>query len=291
MGGPVGALGFGAAAALLCLLVGASALALGARPSIRGASLAATALVLAATAALAVRALLRTAWSDEAAARTVAGGEPALRSDLVSSVELYPGTGRHPGVRPFSLALVDAHLTRTAERARAVVLAHVDPGPPRARRAPRPRRRRVVNVVALLSSGRRALPRLRPAVRERPADPGRGGPDHGRHRAHLPLPRVHEARAAHALRHRGRDPAPRGTEVELRTRADRKVEAAELEVTLEAEPADSPFDFGPERERRADRFRALRSGRPLSPTLSPAARGRGRGNGGGARTAPVSALL
>ncbi|HYG66338.1 MAG TPA: hypothetical protein VD838_01715, partial [Anaeromyxobacteraceae bacterium] len=84
------ALGFGLAAALLAVLGGGLLLATGAaRPGlVRPIALSLAGVALAAAIGWAVRELWRGAWSPEAAARTVARDAPALRSDLVSSVEL-----------------------------------------------------------------------------------------------------------------------------------------------------------------------------------------------------------
>jgi len=236
----LGALGFGAAAALLCLLAGASALALGARPWARSLSLAVAALALAATAGLALFALLRTAWSDEAAARTVAGGEPALRSDLVSSVELSRERGDIQATGRFSLALVDAHLARTAERARAIVLPRVIPA--RLAHAGLAALAAVglVNAVALLASGgalSRGYARLFASA---PAQAPAVDPITGDIELTFRFP-AYMRREPRTLSGTGGEiRAPKGTEVELHTRADRKVDAAELEIALEAAPSPQP---------------------------------------------------
>ncbi len=241
----LGALGFGAAAAALCLLSGAAALALGARAGIRPLSLAGAATALVAAAAWAIRALLRTAWTEEAAARTVGKDEPALRSDLVSSVELARERTDIQATGRFSIALVDAHLARTAERARAISLTQVIPdrlaragglallavallngaalllgGAPLARAYGRLLARASANVAAAIDpiTGDIELTYRYPAYmrREPRTISGTGG----------------EIRA------------PKGTEVELRTRADRKIEAAEIAVQLEAYPF-RPSTSGP----------------------------------------------
>jgi len=236
----LGALGFGAAAALLFLLAGASALALGARPWARALSLAATVLALTAAAALALRALLRTAWSDEAAARTVSGGEPALRSDLVSSVELSRERGDIQATGRFSIALVDAHLARTAERARGIDLAHVVPA--RLARAGLLALLAVavVNVVALLASDgalSRGYARL---LASAPPPASAVDPITGDIELTFRYPAYMKREARTLSGTGGEIRAPKGTEVELRTRADRKVEAAELEVAFEAAPSPQP---------------------------------------------------
>src|SRR6266545_2214183 len=256
----LGALGFGAAAALLFLLAGASALALGARPWARALSLAATVLALTAAVALALRALLRTAWSDEAAARTVSGGEPALRSDLVSSVELSRERGDIQATGRFSIALVDAHLARTAERARGIDLAHVVPA--RLARAGLLALLAVavVNVVALLASDgalSRGYARL---LASAPPPASAVDPITGDIELTFRYPAYMKREARTLSGTGGEIRAPKGTEVELRTRADRKVEAAELEIAFEADGTvrPEPFDSGAAE-------RPLRSGRTDNP--------------------------
>src|SRR6266542_3543107 len=238
----LGALGFGAAAALLFLLAGATVLA------------------LTAAVALALRALLRTAWSDEAAARTVSGGEPALRSDLVSSVELSRERGDIQATGRFSIALVDAHLARTAERARGIDLAHAVPA--RLARAGLLAlvAVAVVNVVALLASDgalSRGYARL---LASAPPSPAAVDPITGDIELTFRYPAYMKREARTLSGTGGEIRAPKGTEVELRTRADRKVEAAELEVAFEADGSvrPEPFDSGAAE-------RPLRSGRTDNP--------------------------
>ncbi len=77
------------AAALMVLVLGAGALALGARAGlVRWLVAVACAHALGVGVVWAFRALRRGTWTPEGVARTVAAGSPALRSDLVSAVEL-----------------------------------------------------------------------------------------------------------------------------------------------------------------------------------------------------------
>ncbi len=234
----LGALGFGAAGAVLCLLAGAAALALGARAGVRALSLAGAATALAGAAVYAIRALLRTAWSEEAAARTVARDEPALRSDLVSSVELSRERQDIQQTGRFSIALVDAHLARTAERARAVDLSRVVPD----------RFARIgglallavlaVNGVALLAASgplSRAYGKL--LARAAANVPAAMDPITGDIELTYRYPAYMKREPRTVSGTGGEIRAPKGTEVELKTRADRKIEAAELAVQLEADPA------------------------------------------------------
>ena len=121
----------GLAAWLGVLLVGALALILGARTGlVRWA--AAVALAHAAAAALfwAIRSLRRGAWTPEGVARIVAAGSPALRSDLVSAVELSRQREALAASGAVSLALLDAHVARTAEAVQGVDLAVAIPARP-----------------------------------------------------------------------------------------------------------------------------------------------------------------
>jgi hypothetical protein len=241
----LGALAFGSAAALSFLLGGAAALAAGGRAWVRALSLAGAVAALAGAAAFAIRALLRTAWSDEAAARTVARDEPALRSDLVSSVELSRERSDIQATGRFSVALVDAHVARTAERARTVDLARAVPD--RLARAGGLALLAVlaVNGVALLVAGGplargygRLLARAAAALAT-PVDPITGDIELTyRYPAYM-------RREPRTLSGTGGEiRAPKGTEVELRTRADRKVEAAELAVDVAADPSGGPGQAG-----------------------------------------------
>jgi hypothetical protein len=235
----LGALGFGAAGAALCLLSGAAALALGARVGVRALSLAGAATALAGAAAYAVRALLRTAWSEEAAARTVARDAPALRSDLVSSVELVRERPDIQATGRFSLALVDAHLARTAERARAVDLARVVPDRFARAGGLALLAVAVVNGAALLlAPGPLSRSYGKLLARAAPGAPAAVDPITGDIELtyHYPAYMKREPRTLSGTG--GEIRAPKGTEVELRTRADRKVEAAEIAVQLEADPVD-----------------------------------------------------
>jgi hypothetical protein len=248
----LGALGFGVAGALLCLLGGAAALATGGRAWVRALSLAGAATALAGATAFATRALLRTAWSDEAAARTVAAREPALRSDIVSSVELSRERADIQSTGRFSVALVDAHVERTAERARAIDLGRAIPD--RLGRAGGLALLAVlvVNAVTLLLAGAplargygRLLARA-PAGLPAPIDPITGDVELTyRYPAYM-------RREPRTLSGTGGEiRAPKGTEVELRTRADRKVEAAEIAVDLAGDGGAAPAKDRPAARRLA----------------------------------------
>jgi hypothetical protein len=233
------ALAFGLAALLLVLLGGATALALGARPWVRAVALAGGAIVVLGAVAWAVRALWRTAWSAEATARTVARDEPALRSDLVSSVELSRERAEIQASDRYSVSLLDAHVERTAARARGLDVARAIPD-----RWARFGGLALVVVLVLhgagFLAGGGALARAYGRVI--------GGDPRGMAAAivdpitgditltyHYPAYMRREPRTLSGTG--GEVRAPKGTEVTLETRADRDVKAAELVITLEASTA------------------------------------------------------
>jgi hypothetical protein len=248
------ALAAGAAAALACLLLGAAALLLGARPSVaRPVALAGAAAALALAAARAIVAAARTAWTREAAARAVAAGEPALRSDLVSAVELARERAAIAATGRFSVALVDGHIARTAERARRVDLARALPDRP-ARRGATALLAVAVGYLVALAAGGGGL--VRAYGRVLAGEPGGAAP-----RALDPITGDVELAYRYPAYMR-RDPAtvsgtggevraPRGTEVRLRTRADRPVKAAEIVIDLPVAPA------GPDRAEAGPRTQRL----------------------------------
>jgi hypothetical protein len=243
------AAGLGVAAALLCLLLGASALALGARAWVRPAALTGAVVAVAAAVGWAARALLRTAWTDEAAARTVAGGEPALRSALVSSVELARERAAIEASGRFSVALVDAHLAGTAERARAVDLSRAIPGTAARRGGAAVAVVLAAHGVALLLVGGAVLGRGYARLFTFSAPGGAAAaldPITGDIELTFRFPAYMRREPKTLSGTGGEIRAPKGTEVELRTRADRKVEAAELEVDLSAAAAPAPAPARPE---------------------------------------------
>ncbi len=234
------AVGSGAAGAVLCLLVGAGALGLGARAWVRPLALVGAGVAALGAAAWAALTLLRTAWSDEAAARTVGAREPGLRSDLLSAVELSRERADVQASGRFSVALLDAHVQQTAGRARSVRLEEVVPS--------RLARRALLalagvlaaNALAVLVAGGalgKGYARLlaRAAAAAPSVDPITGDIELTfRYPAYM-------RREPKTLSGTGGEiRAPKGTEVELHTRADRQVEAAELEVTAEVEGKEGP---------------------------------------------------
>jgi hypothetical protein len=257
----VAAAAYGVAGAALCLLGGAAALGLGVRGWVRPVALAGAALCAVAALLWAARMLLRTAWSDEAAARTVGRADAGLRSDLVSAVELSRERADIQASGRFSLALLDAHVTRAAERARGVRLAEAVP----ARHAGR--------GLAVLG-GVAALSVLLALVAGAPLSKGwarlfaraaAAGPALDPITGDIELTFRYPAymrRENKTLSGTGGEVrAPKGTEVELHTRADRKVEAAELEVAV-----DDPGKDGKPQPRRRLAF-AVQGGRDLAGRL------------------------
>jgi len=223
---------FGAAAVLLVLLVGAVAIALGARIGVRPWVLGAAGLAALAVAAVAVRAALRTAWSDAAAARTVARDEPALRSALLSSIELARDREAIAARGDYSVALVDGHLEATAARARAIDLVRAVPDRWARLGTLALLAVAVVHAVAFVA-GRGAL--VKAYGRVVAGDPPGAlladlEPITGDIELTYRYPAYMRREPRTVSGTGGEVKAPKGTEVELRTRADREVKAAELAV-------------------------------------------------------------
>jgi hypothetical protein len=265
------ALAFGLAALLLSLLLGAAALALGARAGIRAAALAGALTAALAAVGWAVRSVLRTAWTEEAAARTVARDEPALRSDLVSSVELAREREDIRASGRYSLALVDAHLERTAARARAVDLSRAIPDRLARHGGLVLLAVAVLHVVALVAGGGAFARGYRRILAGDPRDAAAAAaePITGDIALTYTYP-AYMRREPRTLSGTGGEiRAPKGTEVGLETRADRDVEKAEIVVSLEshaagpaaASPAGAP---GPPLERYAV---TVKNGRDLAARL------------------------
>ncbi|BDG03411.1 hypothetical protein AMOR_24070 [Anaeromyxobacter oryzae] len=228
----------GVAGALLFLLAGAVALASGARPFVRIAALAGAATAILAAGVLAIRALLRSARDDASAARTVAGGLPALRSALLSSVELARSRSDIAASGHFSVALVDAHLERTAADARGIDLARAIPD----RRARQAALLLVgvagLHLIALVAGGTHLAKAYGRVLAGDP--PGTPAPQVDPITGDVELTYAYPAymkREARTLSGTGGEiRAPKGTEVTLRTRADRPVKAAEIEILYDAAP-------------------------------------------------------
>ena len=239
----LGAGAAGLALALLCLLAGAVALGLGARTPFRVIALAGACLGLAASLSRGALALLRSARDDAGAVRAMAWGRSGLRSALLSAVELAGGREEIAASGRFSVALVDAHLDRTAASARAIDLRQAIPD--------RPARRAGLALAAVLGAHLAAFVVAGPPLGRAYARVLRGDPA-GAPRAQVdPITGDVEITYRYPAYMR-REPrtlsgtggelrAPKGTEVLLRTRADRPVQRAELDVASEL-PGPAPGD-------------------------------------------------
>ncbi|HUL60595.1 MAG TPA: hypothetical protein VLU43_15045 [Anaeromyxobacteraceae bacterium] len=233
--------GGGLATCLACLLAGAAAVLAGARPAVaRPVALGGAGLALLGAAAWAVRAARRTSWTPEAAARTVAAGDASLRSDLVSAVELERQRDDIAATGRFSVALLDAHVDRTAGRAGLIDLARALPDRP-ARRggagllavAAATLAAFVVGGAPLGSAYRRLLAGDPPGLARSVVDPITGDVE----LTYL-YPAYMRRDPATLSGTGGEVRAPRGTEVRLRTRADRPVARAEIAI-------DAPVPISP----------------------------------------------
>jgi len=236
-------LALGASAVLLVLLLGAYLLGRGSL-SPGGVRLAALALVgitlLAALAALSLS-LMRRASTPLAVAHVVGAAVPEVKSDLVSSVELKEASEEIAFSRRYSMALVAAHAESTAGRVSGLDLARVVPSFP-------VRRSLAVLIVAvfanlvalalspsLLGSGWRRLftGNLPEAVR-------RTEPITGDIEVTYAYPAYMRRESKTLSGTGGEISAPKGTEVTLRTRADRKVERAAIAIAPAGENGSGP---------------------------------------------------
>ncbi len=233
----------GLSAALAALLTGAAALALGARPPVaRLAALGAAGFALATALTWAFRQLRRSASTPEGVARVIASASPALRSDLVSAVELMRERPNLESSGAVSVALLDAHVARTAEAARTVDLAAAIPSRP-ARRAGWVLLGVAVAYGLAFLVGRAPLSSAYARVLAGDPTPEAGpslDPITGDIELTYRYP-AHTHREPRTVSGTGGEiRAPKGTEVTLKTRADRPVEAAELELTAAAASAGPP---------------------------------------------------
>ncbi|HZZ86317.1 MAG TPA: DUF4175 family protein [Anaeromyxobacteraceae bacterium] len=226
------AAGWGLAAALLALLLGALSLAAwpGRGPGLRLAALGAAAIAVACAGAWALVALMRRASSPESVARTVAAGEPALRSDLVSAVELARQRDDIAADGRYSVALLDAHLDDTARRVESVRLREAIPSLPARRAFGALAAVAAVHLLGL-AVGWRPLAQGWSLLTARAADlVARAEPITGDVELTFRYP-AYMSRPPRTLSGTGGEvSAPRGTEVTLRTRADRDVVEAELVI-------------------------------------------------------------
>lgn len=236
------------AGAVVCLLGGALGVAIGARI---GFARPATLLGMVAAAILegwrAARAL-RALRDPAVVARAITEGDPPLRSALVSSVELGHARNEIEASGRFSLALVDGHLARSAKALAEVDLLRALPTTPVERAG---RALGAVAVVALLSlalgpsvrGGYRRLLVGDPETARLALDPITGDVE-----LTLRYPAYMRREPRTVSGTGGEIRAPKGTEVTLKTRADRPVKGAELEV--EQADAGAAVDAGAQKKER-----------------------------------------
>ena len=237
------ALGWGLAGVLVCLLAGAGLLGGGFFPAnaVRQSTLALASIVAVIALAWAAVALVRRASTPISVARSLGRSAPELRSDLVSSVELEDDYEDIRASGRFSVALVDAHVARTAERALGLDLGRAVPAAPARRAAVILAAAVLANLAALalapraLASGWKRLAGAKGPVQTLTAEPITGD---------IELTYVYPAymrREPKTLSGTGGEvSAPKGTEVRLKTRADRRVEGAEIAIGRAAEAASGP---------------------------------------------------
>jgi hypothetical protein len=237
----VSAAGAGAGAALLCLLLGAVALLWGARLPFRWVALAGAGLGLAIAMARALRELLTTARGDSAAAQTVGAHAPTFRSELLSAVELTRARPEIAAGGQLSVALVDAHVERTAARARGLDLSAAVPDR-NARIALRFLGAVALLYVAAALVGRGPLVRAygRVLAGDPAGSPVQADPITGDIELTYRYPAYMRREPKILSGTGGEIRVPRGTAVSLRTRADRPVASAELVLELEADPPAKP---------------------------------------------------
>ncbi len=264
------ALGCGLAGVLACLLVGVSLLGAGVGPTaaLRQATLAVASISSVIALAWAAVALMRRASTPLAVARSVGRTTPELKSDLLSSVELEE---EYEDIRcsgRYSVALVDAHVARTAQRALGLDLAKVVPSVPARRAAGLLAAAAFVNLAALA-----AAPRTLGAGWQRlvgaagPAPVRQAEPITGDIEITYLYPAYMKREPKTLSGTGGEITAPKGTEVRLRTRADRPVESAEIAIEVSAAQPPAPTAApGPGKEARAAKTYRLevKSGRELS---------------------------
>jgi uncharacterized protein DUF4175 len=266
-------LGHGLAAAFAFLLLGTLALSFGAGAWARPAALSLALLALAAAVAWTAWTIRRTALGEAAAARALAAHDEGLRSDLLSAVELETERGEVERTGRFSLELLDAHVTRTAERARAVNLRRAIPSRLARRAGLAAAGVALAHLLALAVGGAdlgRAYGRVLGGERA-PVGPPRAEPITGDVEITYHYP-AYMGRPERKLSGTGGEiAAPPGTEVRLRTRSDRPVVEAQILIEGSAAAA-APASAAAEPSSAAGRA----SAKP-PPTQSPPARQAGAG--------------
>jgi len=229
------ALGAGLAGVLGCLLLGAALLGagVGAAFAVRQATLALASIVVVVALAWAAVSLMRRASTPVAVAKNVGKAAPELRSDLLSSVELEDEYEDLERSGRYSVALVDAHIARTAERARGLDLPRIVSDVPARRAGAALALAGAANLLALafaphaLGAGWQRLAGGGVPATVRRAEPITGD---------IEITYVYPAymgRETKTISGTGGEiSAPKGTEVTLRARADRQVERAEIAIEM-----------------------------------------------------------
>jgi hypothetical protein len=225
-------LGFGLAAASTWLLAGAVALGRGTGLPARVLCLGGALLSLLAASAWAIRALVRSARGATATARVITAGDPPLRSDLLSSVELQRDRAVLERSGHYSLALVDTHIERTAARVEGIDLARAIPS--------RWALRAGLSLAAAILAHLAALSLLRADVTRGYLRLWRGEAAAARSSRPDPITGdveitylypAYMGRPVKKLSGTGGEvTAPRGSEVHLQTRSDRPISEAQLVV-------------------------------------------------------------
>ncbi len=258
------AMGWGLAGVLLSLLLGASLLGAGVfrAAGVRQATLALASIAAVVALAWAAVSLVRRASTPLSVAHSLGRSSPEIRSDLLSSVELEEDYDQIRRTGCYSVALVDAHVARTAERALGLDLRRAMPATAARRAALACAAAVLANLVALAVSPRTLAAGWQRLVGAKaPAQARRAEPITGDIEITYLYP-AYMRRDAKTLSGTGGEvSAPKGTEVRLVTRADRAVESAEIAVAQAAEGA-------PGRDARAAAARTyqlqVKNGRELS---------------------------
>ena len=273
------AAGWGLAAAAMALLGGALLLAYGPAWALtfgRPLSLALAALSIVGALLWGGYEVWKGARSHQDVARTAASDDLALRSALLSAVELARERSALERTGSLSVALVDEHIARTAERARGLDLSRSIPSLPARRAGTALAAVAGLELLSFLFLGpnlARGYSRLFTAVRP-PAVAPRLEPITGDIELTYLYP-AYTGRPEKKVPGTGGDvTAPKGTEVRIATRSDRPVKEAELVVESFAAQASGggadakpvPAGAGPPAAGPARQAYALRveNGRDLS---------------------------
>lgn len=235
-------MGFGLALGSIWLLAGAIALGRSTNPAMRAICLSGALLSLLIALVWTVRELLRMVGGALATTRTITAGDPPLQSALLSSIELQRDRAELERSGQYSLALVDAHIERTAAQAVGIDLIRVIPS--------RWARRAGASLVAVALVHLVALGLLRTDIPRgykrliqgevAAALMSRLDPITGDVEITYLYP-AYMGRPVKKLSGTGGEvTAPKGTEVHLQTRSDRPVSEAQIVVETSSPIAPHP---------------------------------------------------